>query len=441
MKCIHKENSGLIKILEHQVFDKSKNYRYNNFVIEEQIDNKLVLFNNMLKSAYVLNKEEAEAYHNKDFSNKAINTLFKNWYFVPDEFKEAESYEQIRTLNAAFAQGKADKCNFVIFTTTDCNARCYYCYEKGCEKLTMDDQTANDVADFIIKLTPNKEAGLSWFGGEPLHNYKVIDIITKKLKENNIKYSSSMTSNGYAFNKELVKKAKELWHLKKVQITLDGTEDVYNKTKNYKEATTSPFKTVINNIDKLTKIKIRVTIRLNLSKNNLSDTENLIDYLAEKYYGNKYVGVYCCTLFQELDKNNLKKCYKQEFKLENKLHNYNLSVSELLYFDSPMNHCMADSDFSCAIMPNGDLSSCEHFTENTIPWGNIYNDKINLDLKNSWRKRYPINPKCNKCAFFPNCNRLIKCPNSNKNCPSEEAAYRNKFLHYQLINTFIKTAY
>lgn len=42
-----------------------------------------------------------------------------------------------------------------------------------------------------------------------------------------------MTSNGYIFNDELVEKAKNEWKLKNIQITLDGTRDVYNKAKNY----------------------------------------------------------------------------------------------------------------------------------------------------------------------------------------------------------------
>jgi sulfatase maturation enzyme AslB (radical SAM superfamily) len=40
-----------------------------------------------------------------------------------------------------------------------------------------------------------------------------------------------MISNGILFNEKNIVKARELWHLKNVQITLDGTESSYEQIK------------------------------------------------------------------------------------------------------------------------------------------------------------------------------------------------------------------
>lgn len=69
---------------------------------------------------------------------------------------------------------------------------------------------------------------LAWFGGEPLYNAQVIDLICNDLVERGIGYESSMISNGFLFDEKLIKRAAELWRLRQIQITLDGTEGVYN---------------------------------------------------------------------------------------------------------------------------------------------------------------------------------------------------------------------
>ena len=61
---------------------------------------------------------------------------------------------------------------YVIFTTLDCNARCFYCYElKSKGKTPMSIETAEKVAKYIITHCPKgTEVSLDWFGGEPLFN-------------------------------------------------------------------------------------------------------------------------------------------------------------------------------------------------------------------------------------------------------------------------------
>ena len=72
---------------------------------------------------------------------------------------------------------------FRILSTTDCNASCAYCYEKGIAASAMDADRAQRTADFIIRRYREREsyAALEWFGGEPLMNIPAISLICDKL--------------------------------------------------------------------------------------------------------------------------------------------------------------------------------------------------------------------------------------------------------------------
>lgn len=75
-------------------------------------------------------------------------------------------------------------------------------------KHDMSEQTARDIVKYIVEHA-NRNAPLSieWFGGEPLTNVKVIDIINSGVRSAGFEVFSKMISNGYLFNQENVKKA------------------------------------------------------------------------------------------------------------------------------------------------------------------------------------------------------------------------------------------
>ena len=61
-----------------------------------------------------------------------------------------------------------------------------------------------------------------------------------------------MISNGYLFDDTIIEKSVNDWNLNSVQVTLDGTEEVYNKIKSYIcHDLISPFMRVIENIEKI----------------------------------------------------------------------------------------------------------------------------------------------------------------------------------------------
>jgi sulfatase maturation enzyme AslB (radical SAM superfamily) len=135
---------------------------------------------------------------------------------IPEDMEEKNLVELVRWVRRNTCKEPDYITCYTILTTTDCNARCFYCYEKGIRRLPMSRETADKTVAFIKEHCGEKSVNISWFGGEPLFNSEVIDIIIGYLKENNIKYISTMVTNGYLFDEKLIFKAKNFWNLTNV---------------------------------------------------------------------------------------------------------------------------------------------------------------------------------------------------------------------------------
>lgn len=69
---------------------------------------------------------------------------------------------EVRKLAKLLGDRKKKTKSYTILTTTDCNARCFYCYELGRSRIPMSEQTAHEIADYISAPKVN----IHWFGGE-----------------------------------------------------------------------------------------------------------------------------------------------------------------------------------------------------------------------------------------------------------------------------------
>ena len=281
------EKSVHIKqLLDEQKLISNTSYRPFKYLSIVEEDDGLILLNNLTDECVFLDENEKKSFYSNDFTNDTFIFLVNNWFLVPQDFddlKFSENAEKtVSLIYRTFRKRPID--SFTIFTTTDCNARCFYCYQHGCEYKTMSKKTAIDVADYILNNKSDKELLLRWFGGEPLYNSEAIDIITDILSEHGVKFKSIMTTNGYLFDEVMVDKAKRKWNLNRVQITLDGTEEIYNKVKAYiYKETISPYQKVTDNIELLLQNDIIVNIRMNMDKHNVTDLFDLTDELLNRY--------------------------------------------------------------------------------------------------------------------------------------------------------------
>lgn len=470
MQFIIKANKNIIGIMGKHLFDKDAKYRLNYFCITQHIDEKFVLFNNMTKTMVELDSKEENLL--TDFLEKnslinsenkyLINELLKNWILVKADFNEVKVFDQIKDIYLEIYNSHKNKRfnNFTILPTTNCNARCYYCYEKGAKKISMNEQIANDTAQFIINnnLNYTGKVAITWFGGEPLLGAKNIDIICQALLENKIKFSSNFISNGYLFDDKTIKHAIKKWNLSRVQITLDGTEKNYNKIKSYafhnKNKPINPFSIVIKNIEDLIKNNVYVKIRLNVSKDNFEDLKNLVEYLSQKFNKLKnkqdknkvkYLHVYTHSIFQEMDdaykkndqdKKLFEKCYQRVSQLNKLIEEADLYARPVISTNINLNFCMADSGNCAIILPDGELGLCEHYCSNNNKYGSIYENKINEENINKWKEKYPTHDKCYTCPYYPTCLKLVNCPNTYRDCLQAEKEYRIQDMKNKIKNTY-----
>ncbi len=408
MEIISKQVESVKKSWGTQKVENVK-YRAIKYLLKATVEEGLLLQNTVTGELVLINGEELKLFNSLPAEyNEGMRDLVEHRFLVPVDYDEYKEVKNLRKILQLFAKEKHIT-GYTILPTTCCNARCFYCYESDYEHLTMSEQTANEVVDFIAShCGDEKKVTLSWFGGEPTLGVNRIRQICNGLNSKEIEYSCSMISNGYLFNEELVKEAKELWKLKTIQITLDGTEEIYNKVKSYVGIKESAYKKVLNNIELILKNDIRVSVRMNLDRHNYEDLKLLISELKTRFAEYKNFSCYVWPLFDDCGYKKVEHSTDDIHWLlakKNELNNFiNDNKIQREYDYLPylkFSICMATNNSSIIINPDGSFSKCEHFCtkENA---GNLKDGVTNYKLLEEW-KQVVVFEKCKDCALLPNC--------------------------------------
>lgn len=384
--------------------------RLSYFCVCQRLDEGVLLHHTLTREIILLTHEEYE-------NVLGLECLRKNWFVVPMELDEVQSAKSVIWFNRIKMKKPDNITTYTILPTTDCNARCFYCFELGRVHTSMSDEIAVKTAAYIQSNCGDKEVLLRWFGGEPLYNSRAIDIICEKLRSLGISYRSEMVSNGYLFDAQMVSKATELWNLKQVQITLDGTEEVYNRCKAYIYKEGSPYQTVMQNIQCLLDADVRVLLRMNLDLHNITDLGSLCDEISARFGKRRNLYVYPYLIFDSSvswkDRYPIEKwelLYAELERLIQKLIDMGLYAfrSQRIKDCLPVNHCIADSDDAVVILPTGQLCACENYSEDEVI-GHLDNGIVNIAILDTWRDRDDEIQECKTCFYYPECVRLKKC--------------------------------
>lgn len=456
MKIIREANTVYSRILTNQNFELSENWRLYRFCETAQLDEGVLVLNLCTNELVLIEEHDffgsSRLFKMENLCCKTAVYLKEHFFFVPEDHIDARDVDAIRSVVRAAERIRFDGyTHFTVLPTTDCNARCYYCYEHSMEKVTMDTKTAQDTAQFILNNRSHKtdSVRLSWFGGEPLYNSAVIDLICGVLQSAGIEYKSEMVSNGFLFDDIMVTKAVDLWHLDAVQITLDGTETVYNRVKAYRDCGENAYQRVIDNIRKLLNTGIEVIIRLNICENNIDDLNSLVSELDNLKALNKPY-VYSRLLFEyqyeDLAAKNTELLNRQK-ELGERLCTMGLYSKEHDEKSLRIFCCMADDPKSVIIMPNGELRSCEHFPL-SAPWGSIYENKNKMtariaDTKGTgttspseyWSEEYCREADCDDCTLYPFCIRLRHCFVEAGHCKRDSATALSESIRRDMLRS------
>ena len=386
---------------------------YNYFFLRN--DNTLGVFNTLNGSLVVLNEQKKLEFDQMPDSNIKINTEFKEKLVKLGILRENSFDEKAVVNSSRFRRAYIDKSVYLrILTTTDCNARCPYCYESGVNKRTMSKETAEQVIKFILDRPRLEKFYIHWFGGEPLMNVSIIDIIMDgvydKLSSVGTEVSVYFTSNGSLLNRQLVKRAKEKWHTTWFQITIDDLNDEYNKIKKYVNKNHN-FNIVIDNIDMLLQEGIMVNIRINYFPDEVEKVKKVIVFLKEKfssYYSKKLVNISPAPIFNIIDdkrEESIKSSvccnvfepnvFLEQLGLKNSSDLFDLSFKG--------GQCFACHQGSFIIDPLGNLFKCTiTINDEKTKVGTIFDG---FEANREYFKWVnPILPEeCNECKFLPIC--------------------------------------
>lgn len=407
MTILQKANPRVTALLRPGKRKEGQEYRLTRYLLRREAEGGVLFFNTLTCELLLLTPEEAADALNND-------ELLRRGFVVPADYDEMRRAKSMRELLRASEPPRKETTSYLVYTTLDCNARCYYCYEADHPHCYMSKETALKSAAYMAEHCGGKKIHISWFGGEPLCNTAAMDTICTELKNRGVEYGSNMISNSYLFDAETADKAADLWHIGNIQVTLDGTEEVYNRTKAYVAAgNTSPFRTVLDNIGRMLDKNIGVSIRLNVSDENAEDLGNLIDQLCERFGGRKGFSIYTHILFSydDGDIETRDRVVKKEAALREKLQGHGIRYTEnggKLPRSMRLYHCMADRASTLNIHPDGKTGCCEHYYNSDFT-GTLDSEERDEAVLAAFREQIDELPRCSTCSVYPQCVLLKKC--------------------------------
>lgn len=365
-----------------------KHSNYNIFVKLD--DNSFAIYNTFSGALAIVDAQAKKQY---DDLNGNLESFVQNGFVIP-EWTSEESIMEFDRMYFAVASNPA----FRILTTTACNASCDYCYEAGIKPLTMAKKTAMEVANFIIENSGGKKVKIDWFGGEPLLNVEAIQVICNILQSAAIEYESSVTTNGLLFKNISIDDFKELTHLKKVQITIDGVPRVYEKVKHVPFGS---FESLMSSINRLSSHNIYVYIRFNIG-NNIDDILNLIDILPSYIHKNEYISCYAYPLFSACDEVS-QDTVRDLFVINDRIVEHGLVDKKAIYrYRYKCTGCFATTACGYTIAPDGKLYTCSHVMNERGYIGDINRYSIYHPHKLEYMSQ-KVDKICMECKLYPVC--------------------------------------
>ncbi|MDE6643812.1 MAG: SPASM domain-containing protein [Muribaculaceae bacterium] len=321
---------------------------------------------------------------------------------------------------------KTEELNIVIATSLNCNLSCVYCFEKNARS---DKSITPEVIESIYTFINKKKhlpIHITWFGGEPMLQHKAISNLSEKLlQEDGLKFDATMITNGTIMPDDFID-AIDRYHIKSLQITLDGTEKAHDSKRFFKTGKGS-FQTIINNIKRLLeRTKATIIIKVNVDRNNIIEFDNLRNYIKDNLqvdYPKERVLLTTNFVRNKTDFIGAENC---------------LSCSE--YFDFLIAHgapyriptlkgvCPLRKQGYYVIGPDGSICKClEHLGKDDYSIGNI--SKFETSRAKQSRLAFansPLtDPVCSQCSILPICGG--GCPNERENlrgpyrpCPAEK---------------------
>ncbi|MCR5543364.1 MAG: radical SAM protein [Eubacterium sp.] len=413
--------------------NSTDNYRPIRFLVYHPVEAGVLVYNTLTEGAFFLNQTEEQEFKTVGpLSSELRKVLGNNGFLVPDGFNELTFVDDLRFYEELRNCLPVNFRRFHIYPTTGCNARCYYCFEEGLPVRHMSKETAEKTADFIIRNSGKEPVQITWFGGERTTAFPIIDLISSRLNDSGIPFTSVFKTNGYLLTEDTYYKSKEVYHTTLIQIPIDGTGETYNKTKSYINvpADTDPFKRVMNNIENLLNYGISVDIRLNIGMHNISEIPVILETLVLRFGDNSAFGIFPQVLNEGGTNTYTPEERKMLFQVQKESYRYltdhHVRIGQNRFRLPSLRRfcCMADSPVCVGITPEGKLSKCPENINHSHFFGSVLNPEEISEENIEYFQDKKTPEKCRECIFYPSCMALTKCIARQNECSDAHKDFR-----------------
>jgi uncharacterized protein len=348
-------------------------------------------------------KASPESY---DFTNTPglyLQLLMMKVLVEDREEKDLLNINRLQRLNRSFDDTVL---TLTIVPTLFCNFDCAYCFEQFRRPVHMSETVEEGIINFIKKFRKTRHLAIDWFGGEPLIRFDTIRRLTEQIKGMGIAFDASLVTNGYLLDEVIMQSLKDL-HIKLVQITIDGPEDIHDKRRPLLSGK-GTFKQIISNLERLVDYYDEdLLLRVNIDRANYHRFQEIHDYLKEKIKGDKvYIATGCVVSVA----NPYADCFNRNERtafLIDAYRDHGIVASE--FYPETRNHtCTATEKNSFVIGPEGEIYNCwGDIGDRDLIVGSIFeNTKWNMaSIANYMVGTDPFDePECRDCFFLPVCN-------------------------------------
>jgi len=344
-------------------------------------------------------------------------------YLKSAQFLIEDSEDELASILRRYELSKYQTDTLVckITPTLNCNFRCYYCFEKHTPLYKTPNIMGEEIQKGIVKFVVSNLKGrnslkIGWFGGEPLLGIEPIVNISKPLIElcnlAEIKYISSIQTNGYLMNKEnldILHKCK----VKTIQVTFDGDKARHDKIR-FERKLGASFEVIFNNVRRALDKGFFVVIRINFSEKNTGSIPGLIERLSVfSCYSN--LRIYFHPVFKGFSgtderkpiwgKMTMEELASEEIRFIEQLCQTGLNYSWESGLQPRTLPCFALKFDSTAIDNFGNIVKCDNqFGVEEATIGNVFTGITQKEKHQLWTSISLNNQsKCLQCKLLPCC--------------------------------------
>lgn len=420
MRLLNSPDSRIIKLLGRNKVEPDRVYRLSKYAYCKSFRERHYIKSTMTGGIYELSDEEWAVVdpsadliiQGSDIEAAGLADLVSVCVLVYSTDDDYSRYRFAVTAIKEMDRSSRGVKTYTILPTTACNARCVYCYEQGMKVSTMSESTADKVIDFIFKTKRSEEITLCWFGGEPLVAANIINRICTGLNEMGVSFKSRIITNASLFTPELLDTAVNVWHLKRAQVSVDGSKSDYEARKLFCSPKIHNYEYLLNTIGIMLNAGLEVTLRCNFDQGNIEGMYSFWEDINNLYGVSDKLRVYSSMLFQAQKDPSCIDLQKRYLELRTEAAKKGMKFLRFKGSECKMktNFCMADSDGKCIVIgPDGNLYNCEHLPGNTS-CASIFDEDIKLG--SDPRASLEADDKCRECPFLPECTPFCKhgCP-------------------------------